>query len=190
MAFTTGSIKVKGRLYDMTGITNYTQSNGVDLGLVSDLVMPEFERDVQVYSSMGTGSTPRYATIDGEGLLLRFGLSEYDAAVVKLISQNMRPTGANENYLGPTATIATAYSLGNILTTSHLLSLLIVDKDDPADYPALYIPAAVVVRVHNLSFSPAEGMMDPATFEVIGLYNSTIGGCFALGDKSKFPSLS
>jgi hypothetical protein len=189
MAYTTGIITVRSRLYDMTGITNYTPSNGVDLGKVGDLVMAKFHRDVQFYRGLASGSAPKYASIDGTGTLLEFSLHEYDAAVMKLVSQNIRPSGANNNFHGFDA--GSNYELGHLLDSNELISLLVADESDPTDYPMLYIPSAVIVDVDSISLSRAErSIMTPATIRIVGLHNDTIGGPFVFGDPSSFPSLA
>lgn len=189
MALLDGTGKIKGAIYDMSGQTTYDPDDGVYLGKTSDLIMPEFERDVTVYARQGTGSTPAEASIDGSSIVLHFGLSEYTAAVMKVLSQALRPAGANKNYHGPLGAGVAVYRLGRLLDSSQTVPLLIVDSEAPADYPALYIPRAIVLKVRGLSMSFRERIMDPATFEVIGLYDSTIGDCFAWGDISSFPDL-
>lgn len=183
MSLTEGTRKVRGHLYDVTSAADpYNPSLGTSLGKVSDLIMPRFERDIRVYSRQQTGSMPVNASIDGAGLILQFGLSEYSAAVINILAQRIRPSGKNQNYNGPTAG---NYKLGRFLGSSELVKLLIADKDNPESHPKLYIPKAVILSVENLSLSFVERMMDPATFEVIGLYDSTIGGPWAFGDLPK-----
>lgn len=195
MAFPTTqrTMAVRSRVYDVTGLTTtiYTPSAGVDLGKMSDLIMVEFERDVRTYTGLATGSTPKHASIDGSGAVLEFGLSEYGPASMKLVTQQIRPVyaaaEATWNYQGAAAD---AYKLGRLLTMNECMSLLICSEADSGDFPALFIPYAVVTRVGNFSLSMAERMMDPATIEIIGLHSARLGGPFAFGDKSKFPAWS
>lgn len=189
MAYTTGQITTKSRIYDMTGKTNYTPSNGADLGAVSDLILTEFQREVTLYRSLAHGNTPTDAAIDANGVMLQFGLREYDAAVMKVLAQNTRPSANNNNFHGIEG--GPNYKLGMLLGSNEILSLLVADADNPGDYPALYIPRAVITRVENLALSKAErSVMAPALFTVIGLFDTTIGDTFAFGDKSDFPSLA
>lgn len=190
MAITAGTQVVYGRLYDMTGAANY--SAGTDLGKLSDLIMPEFEREVTLYDLWQYGSTPNEASIDGASITLEFALSEYNSSVLKLLSQNMKKTGTTLTYSGPQGS---TYPLGNPLSATYAFPLLVADKEmvaatTPENKPALYIPRAVVTRVRNLSFSFAENIMDPAVFTVVGLYDSDIGGPFIVGQTTDFPSLS
>lgn len=190
MAYQTGTLTTRARLYDMTGASaanQYTPSAGVDLGKVSDLIIPEFERDVVVYKGLEYGSTPKHASIDGSGVILQFALSEYNSGVMSLLAQRMKPSGDNLNYQGA---MAASYKLGKLLTSSEWLKLLVADETTPADYPKLYIPKAVVIRVRGLALSMASRMMDSAVFEVIGLHDTNFNGPFAFGDSSGFPALS
>lgn len=190
MAYQTGTITTRARLYDMTAASaanQYTPSAGVDLGKVSDLILAEFDRDLVVYKGLEYGSTPKNASIDGSGLILQFALSEYTASVVSVLTQRMFPSGDTLNYQGA---MAGSYKLGKLLDSNHLLKLLVADELTPGDYPKLYIPKAVVVRVRGLALSMASRMMDPAVFEVIGLHDSNFTGPFAFGNSTGFPSLS
>lgn len=189
MAFTTGMITTRSRVYDMTGITNYTPSNGVDLGLVGDLILAHLGRDVQTYRGLRNGSTPTAASIDGTSVLLEFALHEYDAAAMKVLTQNIRPSGASNNFHGFSA--GANYKLGKLLGSNELLSLLVADESNPTDYPMLYIPKAVILDVASLQLTMAErSVMTPATFRVMGLHDDTIGGPMAFGDVASFPSLA
>lgn len=189
MVYQTGIITSRARLYDMTGVANYTASNGIDLGKVGDLVLAKLHRDIQIYRGLASGSAPREASMDGSGILLEFSLHEYDAAAVKILSQNTRPTAANNNWHGPVA--SANYTLGNLFDSNEILSLMVADELAPDDYPKVYIHRAIIMDVENLVFSRAErSMMTPATFRVIGLHSDTTNGCFLFGDSSKFPSLA
>lgn len=183
MAVETGTLAVRGRVYNMTGVAGFTPSGGTNLGKVSDLLLAEFERDVQVYPTLQFGSTPVHASIDGSGVIFEFGLSEYSAAVITLISQRIQPAASTINHHGA---LAGSYVLGRTLGSSELLKLLIADEDNPTTMPMLLIPKAVIVKVSNLSFSMAQRVMDPATIQIIGLHDSTLGAPFAFGDPAKF----
>lgn len=183
MAVSTGTLAIRGRVYNMTGVSGFTPSGGTDLGKVSDLLLAELERDIQVYTGLEYGSTPKYASIDGSGVIFEFGLSEYSAAVITLISQRIQPATSTINYHGA---LAGSYVLGRTLGSSELLKLLIADEDNPTTRPMLLIPKAVIVKVGNLSFSMAERHTDPATIQIIGLHDSTLGAPFAYGDPAKF----
>lgn len=189
MVMATGTMRLNARLYDMSLATDpldITDPAAVNLGKVSDLIMPEFERDVRVYPQQATGSTPVDASIDGSGIIVEFGLSEYSAGVMRVLSQTMRPSGQSLNFHGPIG--AGTYKLGRRLSSSQTLKLLICEPAAATTRPVLYIPRAVVRRVANLALSFAENMLDPATFEVIGLYDETIGDCFAFGDIAGIPT--
>lgn len=187
MAFTTGTITVRSRVYDMTGTDSYDPDEGTDLGPVGDLVLAKLERDVVTYPTLRSGSTPSEAAIFGEGLILEFSLNEYDAAVVNMLAQRVRPSGQNNNFHGFGAG---DYKLGHLLSGSETLSLLVADEDSPNDYPALYIPRAVIVDVESMSLSMIErSVMTPATFRVVGLWDEAAGGAFNFGSIAGFPSL-
>ena len=158
MAITQGTQATRGRLWDLTGAADYD-----------------------------SGSTPFYASIDGCSLLLRFGLSEYDADVLKLLSQNMRVTSKTLTYAGPQGS---TYPLGKILDSTYYIPLLVADQGTKANRPALYVPRAIIIEVGNLSFDMATPVMDEATFVVGALYDETIGGPFMVGDIADFPSLT
>lgn len=183
MAINTGTIAVRARIYNMTGVAGFTPSGGTNLGKVSDLLMAEFSRDVQVYTGIEFGSAPKMASIDGSGVLFEFALSEYSSATMTLISQRMKPGASTLNYHGA---MAASYVLGRPLTSSETLKLLIADEDNPTTQPMLLIPKAVVYKVNNLSLSMAERMLDPATIQIIGLHDSTLGSSFAYGDPAYF----
>lgn len=189
MAMNTGTITVRSRIYNMTGVavTNMDPSAGVDLGLVSDLVLPTFERDVQIYRDLRYGSTPANASIDGSGCILEFGLSEYDAAAVTFLTQRIQRTATTVNWEGA---MVGSYVLGKLLSSSELLRLLVADETSPLTNPMLLIPKAVVVKVSNIALSKTVRMMDPASIQVIGLHDATNGGPFAFGDYTKFAEYS
>ena len=188
MAFQTGPITLDSHVYDMTGISNYTPGNGVDLGPVGDLLLVDFERDVQIYKELRHGSTPSEASIDGSGCILSFSLIEYDAAAMKVFTQQVRPSGQNNNFHGFEAGVN--YKLGRLLGSNELLSLLVADENDPTNHPMFYIARAVVARTQGMSFTMAErNLMSPAVIDIIGLYDTTSAGPFLFGDVTGFPSL-
>lgn len=189
MAYTTGTITNRSRIYNMTGITNYTASSGTDLGRVSDLVMAKFERDLTLYRGLRTGTTPTDASIDGEGVVLEFALWEYDAATMATLFQRIIPSGKTNNFHGFGNQ---SYKLGRKLGTNELLSLMIADEEAPNDYPKLYIHRAVIVDVEGLVMSRGSqgSMTSPATIRVIGLHSDTLGSPMVFGDSSAFPSLA
>lgn len=196
MAFPTtqGVISQQSRVYDMTGLTGadiYNPAKGTDLGLLSDLIMLQFERDVRIYTGIRTGSSPKQASIDGSGCVIEFGLKEYGPAVMKLIAQRIRPNyGSGELTFGYAGAAASSYKLGQLLSLSETMSLLIADQTAYADRPALFIPYAVVRNTENISLTMAEGMMSPCTIEVIGLHSDRLGGPFLFGNPATFPSWS
>lgn len=196
MAFPTTQsvISQQSRVYDVTGLTGtsiYDPAQGTDLGKLSDMVLVQFERDIRTYTGLSTGSTPRHASIDGSGVVLSFGLKEYGPAVMKLVTQQIRPNyGSGELTFGYAGAAADSYKLGRFLTMSECMSLLIADTTVAGDRACLFIPYAVVMNTENISMTMAEGMMDPATIEVIGLHSARLGGPFLFGDKATFPSWS
>lgn len=188
MAVTAGTQRLNSVLIDFSGATNYA-TGGTSLGKIAGPLRGNLQRDVQIYSKMDTGSAPSLASIDGSGLVLSFFLSEYNASVIKVLSQNLRPSGANLNYHGAGGN--SNYKLGRTLTSSQYLPLVVRSSSDPANYPALYIPRAVIMTVDDITFDMGTGdMMDDAEFVVIGLHDDTVGDCFAFGDIASFPSLS
>lgn len=183
MAVSTGVLSLHAHVYNMTGVSGFNPANGTDLGTLGDMTLAEFERDVSIYRGLEYGSTPKLASIDGSGCILKFALEEYDAASIAVIAQRIQPAGTTINYNGA---LAASYALGNTLGSSQLLKLLVADSVQPSTRPMLLIPKAVVVRVESLALSMASRMMTPAAITVIGLHDSTLGGPFAFGDSQYF----
>lgn len=189
MAYTTGVITTRSRIYNMTGVTNYTPSSGTDLGKISDIVVADFSREVTTYRNLRTGTTATDAAIDGEYSVLTFSLWEYDAAAMAVLFQRIIPSGKTNNFHGFGNQ---SYKLGRKLGSSELVSLLVADEEAPADYPKLYIHRGVILDIGNLNLTRgAEGsIVSGATIHVLALHSDTLGSPMVFGDSSGFPSLA
>ena len=187
MAFTSGGVmSIRGTLVNMTGQTNYT-SGGTTMGKVVDVLGFQFGRDVKFYSSMDTGDTPAFARITGEAVRLTLRLTDYNAEWIKLVSQRRPKSGYTMNYhFGAGA----SYILGNLLSSSETLALMIRDGQTPGDYPALYLPSAVTESVNIVKMQHGARLVDEAEITVVGLHDRTFGSIGAFGNLTGFPTLS
>lgn len=186
MAFQTGQFRIRGRLYDITGLDSYTHASSVDYGKVDSGIQVKIERHVTRYTKHSTGSTPRFSSIDGETVMFTISLTDYNSDTMNLISQRRKPTGAVNNFhFG----LGASYPLGRLLSTSEYLSLIIRDSTTPADYPALYIPRAVVLSVESFAIGMDEKMMPSAIITVGADYDPDLGSVGCLGNIAGFPAL-
>jgi len=187
MAYQTGILSIRGKLYNMAGASAYTgASSGTAIGRVVDVLDVEMQRDIEVMPRYDVGSTPFYGRIVGETARISVQLADYDANWIALISQRRPVTGQTLNYhFG----LGANYKMGMLLSSSELLPLMIKDESAPADYPALYLPSAIVENVSLVKMSMGSRLVDMARVSILALYHTTYGSVGAFGNLANFPAI-